>query len=262
MPGTSGPHKPTPVLIRSLRLSRAMIHIAEGLATTIIVFPFVKHSSRQRMIQRWSRRLLRMLAIELDTSGHSAQFPARTLIVANHISWLDIFVLNAHHPSRFIAKSEIRRWPFVGMLVGNVGTIFLDRSRRRDVAGINTQVEKALASGDVIALFPEGTTTYGRQLLPFHGSLIQPAIAAGGHVVPVAIRYTHADGSHSDAASYVGEQSLLQSVRALLRARKTRVRLHLEQPFATHGLHRRQVAEQAHRIIRIALELPDTLRQE
>ena len=228
----------------------------KGLATTIFVFPFVAHDARQRLIGRWSRRLLHVLAVELHVSGEPAHLPERTLIVANHISWLDIFVINAYQPSRFIAKAEIRRWPVVGWLVSNVGTIFLDRTRRRDVAGINAVVEEALAAGDVIALFPEGTTTYGRELLPFHGSLIQPAIAAGGHVLPATIRYTHPDGTHSDAASYVGEQTLMGAVTALISAPKTLVRLQLHEPIATSGLRRREVAKHAHRVIRTALELP------
>ena len=93
-------------------------------------------------------------------------------------------------------------------------------------------------------------------MLPFHGSLLQPVIAAGGHVLPAAIRYTHLDGSHSDAPSYVGEMSLVGSVRQLLRARRTRVRLHLGVPLPTAGRHRREVAAEAHAAIRAALELP------
>ena len=247
----------TPALIRGYRLSRAALHLVEGLATTIVVFPFARRPARVRMIRGWSRRLLRILAVEMDTSGHAADVPERALIVANHISWLDIFVLNAFQPSRFIAKSDIRRWPVVGLLVHNVGTLFLDRTRLRDATRINAQVEQALAAGDVIALFPEGTTTHGRELLKFHGSLIQPVIVAGGHVMPAAIRYSHLDGTHSEAASYVGDESLIDSVRKLLRARRTRVRLHLCAPFPTTGLHRRQIADEAHRIIRSALELAD-----
>ena len=243
--------------MRGVRLAHMALHLVNGLATTIFVFPLASRDTRQRLIRRWSRRLLRVLAVELHITGDVDRLPARTLIVANHISWLDIFVINAYQPSRFIAKAEIRRWPVVGSLVRNVGTIFLDRTRRRDVAGINEVVERALAAGDVIALFPEGTTTYGRELLPFHGSLIQPAIVAGGHVLPATIRYTHPDGTHSDAASYVGDQSLLAALNALLRAPKTHVRLRLHDPFATAGLHRREVAAQARQVIRTALELPD-----
>jgi 1-acyl-sn-glycerol-3-phosphate acyltransferase len=210
------------------------------------------------MIQRWSKRLLKILAVELEHSGGKVDVHGPVVIVANHISWLDIFVLNALHPSRFIAKSDIKRWPALGLLVASVGTLFVDRARRRDTARMNETVRQVLAAGDVVALFPEGTTTFGRELLPFHGSLLQPVIEAGGHVLPAAIRYTNADGSHSDAAAYVGETSLIDSVRQLLRARRTRVRLHLCEPFPTTAKHRREVAAEAHRIIRTALELPDS----
>ena len=257
MPDARIAHKPTPVIVRGVRLTRAVVHLFRGLATTAFVFPFAGHGSRNRMVQRWSHQLLRILAVELESADPDAKFPQRVVIVANHISWLDIFVLNATQPSRFIAKSDIKRWPLIGLLVGSVGTLFVDRTRRRDAARINAQIEHALAAGDVIALFPEGTTTYGRELLPFHGSLLQPVIAAGGHVLPAAIRYTHLDGSHSDAPSYVGEMSLIGSVRQLLRARRTRVRLHFGVPLSTAGRHRREVATEAHAAIRAALELPE-----
>src|SRR5437868_1499056 len=108
------PHTTTR-MVRGYRLSRAALHLAQGLATTILVFPLVERPARHRMIQRWSRRLLEILAVELEPSGHHrSALPDRVLIVANHVSWLDIFVLNAYQPSRFIAKSEIRRWPVVG----------------------------------------------------------------------------------------------------------------------------------------------------
>ena len=257
MPSTRPPRKPTPALVRGVRLTRAILHIFEGIATTALVFPFAGHDSRNRMVQRWSQRLLRILSVELEHTGLLGDFPTRVLIVANHISWLDIFVLNALQPSRFIAKADVKRWPLVGTLVGGAGTLFVDRTRRRDAARINAQIEQALAAGDVIALFPEGTTTSGRELLPFHGSLLQPVIEAGGHVLPAAIRYTHVDGSHSDAPSYVGDDSLFDSVRQLLRARRTRVCLHLGTPLPTAGRHRREVAAEAHRFIRTALELPE-----
>lgn len=254
---TLAPLPATPAPIRAVRLTRAALHLVEGLATTAFVFPFAKQAARRRLIQSWSQRLLRILAVELEHSGARIEPGMPVIVVANHISWLDIFVLNAHHPSRFIAKSDIRRWPLVGRLVVGVGTLFVDRTRRRDAARINAQVADALKNGDVIALFPEGTTTFGRELLPFHGSLLQPVIHADGQVVPAAIRYTHVDGSHSDAAAYVGDTSLIESVRMLLRARRTRVRLHLAEPFPTAGRHRREVASEAHRVIRKALELPD-----
>ena len=249
--------RPTPAILRGVRLTRAALHVVEGLATTAFVFPFAKPHSRKRLIQAWSKRLLKIFAVELEHSGVPPDFNGPVLIVANHISWLDIFVVLALRPSRFIAKSDIKRWPMIGPLVSSVGTLYLDRTRRRDAVRINSQVAEALANGDVIALFPEGTTTHGRELLPFHGSLLQPVIQAGGQVLPAAIRYMHDDGSHSTAAAYVGETSLMESLRQLVRARKTRVRIHLCEPFPTTGRHRREVAAVSHAIIRSALDLAD-----
>ena len=249
---------PTPRIVRGVRFARVLVHIARGLATTAVVFPFAQHGARSRMVQRWSNDLLRILAVDLVRTGFGTM-PERVLIVANHISWLDIFVLNASQPSRFIAKSDIKRWPVVGLLVGSVGTLFLDRTRRRDAGRINEQVVDALVAGHVIALFPEGTTTEGRELLPFHGSLLQPVIKAGGHVLPAAIRYKHPDGSHSAAPAYVGDTSLVGSFTQLLRARRTCVHLHLCAPLPAQGRHRREIAAEAHRSIRTALELPDVV---
>ena len=257
MPQSRHPRKPTQVLVRGIRLTRTVVHVFQGLATTAFVFPFAGHGSRSRLVQRWSQRLLRILSVELEHTGLPARLPERVLIVANHISWLDAFVLNALQPSRFIARADVKRWPVTGLLVDSVGTLFVDRTRRRDAARINAHIERALAAGDVIALFPEGKTTHGRELLPFHGSLIQPVINAQGHVLPAAIRYTHVDGAHSDAPSYVGGMSLVASFGQLLRARRTRVRVHFGTPVATVGRHRRDVATQARRFIRTALELPE-----
>ena len=116
------------------------------------------------------------------------------LVVANHVSWLDIFALHAVGPVRFIAKAEIERWPVLGGLVRGVGTLFIERARRHDTHRVNQEIARALAAGDIVAVFPEGTTTDGTALLPFKGSLLQPIIDAQGHVQPVAIRYRDADG--------------------------------------------------------------------
>ena len=119
------------------------------------------------------------------------------LIVANHISWLDIFVLLSVQPVRFVAKAELKRWPVVGPLITGAGTLYVERARRRDTHNVNRRAAEALARGDVLAIFPEGTTTDGTTLLPFHGSLLQPIVDAEGHVLPVAIRYRTPDGAHT-----------------------------------------------------------------
>ena len=142
---------------------------------------------------------------------HDGDMPGNVLIVANHISWLDIFVLNSLQPARFIAKADLRRLPVAGRLIANVGTLFIERERRRDTHTVNRHTVEALARGDVVAVFPEGTTSDGTGLLKFHSSLLQSAVDAKGHVQPIAIRYRTPGDEHCAAPAYVGELSLFGS---------------------------------------------------
>jgi 1-acyl-sn-glycerol-3-phosphate acyltransferase len=164
------------------------VHVLEGVATTTFVFPLTSAARRRALVQRWSARLLRMLHVDTRVHGSLAADGGNVLIVANHISWLDIFVLNAVCPVRFVAKAELARWPLVGRLVRGSGTLFIERARRRDTHRVNQTVTDALAGGDVVALFPEGTTSDGASVLPFKSSLLQSIVDASGHVQPLALR--------------------------------------------------------------------------
>jgi 1-acyl-sn-glycerol-3-phosphate acyltransferase len=175
------------------------------------------------------------------------------LIVANHTSWLDIFVINAVQPSRFVAKADLAHWPLLGRLIAGVGTLFIERGRGRDAHRISRHVRAALASGDVIAIFPEGKTGDGRVLLPFHGSLLQPVIDARGHVQPMAIRYRSSEGAHSDSAGYAGDTKFLTSLWRILGEPRMIVLLDLTPPLSAHGRHRRQLAREAEDAIRQVL---------
>ena len=98
-------------MLRVVRAGRVMLHVIQGLATTALVFPLLHMPERYALIRRWSRQLLRILRVSTRIEGlPEGDLPGNLLIVANHISWLDIFVLHAVRPSRFIAKAEVRRW--------------------------------------------------------------------------------------------------------------------------------------------------------
>ena len=179
------------------RYIRVSAHVFQGVATTAFVFPLIDLPKRRALIRRWSRKLLRLMRIEATRARTAGEgLPGNLLIVANHISWLDIFVLNTVEPGRFIAKSELKRWPLVGLMIAGCGTLFLNRESRRDAHRINDKAREVLAAGDTITIFPEGTTTDGTTLLPFHGSLLQPVVDAQGHVQSIAIRYCHTDGTY------------------------------------------------------------------
>ena len=250
-------HEPgrTPPALRVVRGVRVTLHVFQGIATTALVFPVIGTPRRQALIRRWSRQLLEMLRVDLRVNGlPEGGLPGNLLIVANHISWLDIFVIHAVRPSRFIAKAELRRWPVLGHLITGCGTLFLDRDRRRDAHRVNQQARDVLAAGDTIAIFPEGTTTDGRGMLPFKSSLLQPIIDARGHVQPIAIRYREPGGAHSDAPVYIDETTFLESFWCVLSEPSIVVEVRFGPTLTTHARHRRELAREAETFIRGVLE--------
>ncbi len=247
----------TPALLRTYRIARAALHLFEGLATLAFAFPWLPRPRRQRLIRAWSGRLLRIFAVRIAVRGELHDHRERGLVlVANHVSWLDIFVLLAIQPARFVAKAELRRWPLIGWLIAGVGTLFIDRGSRRQIHQVNETVRAALARGDVVALFPEGGIGNGLEMQPFHGSLLQPVIEHGGHVQPVAIRYCDAAGEPTIVAAYLDELSFLASVWRVAGARSLRVELTLAPALAGNNRHRRDLARAAEHVIRAALATP------
>ncbi len=250
------PLHPTHALVRAWRAVRVTVHVFEGLATTTLVFPLVRPASRRRLIRGWSRRLLRIMAIEATVHGELPPAGGNLLVVSNHVSWVDIFVLHSVQPVRFIAKSDLARWPLAGRLMRDSGTLFVERERRRDTHRVNRQAADALAAGDIVAVFPEGTTTDGTTMLRFKSSLLQPIVDADGHVLPVGIRYFAADGTHSTAPAYDGDKSFADTFRAIFRERRLVVELHISAPLAASAMHRRELARAAESAVRDALGLP------
>jgi 1-acyl-sn-glycerol-3-phosphate acyltransferase len=232
-----------------LRGGRLALHLAGGMLQAI-PYPHLPPDRQRRMLQSWSRRLLAILDIGVLAEG---QPPARDgnacLIVANHVSWLDIFVLNAVLPARFVAKSEVRGWPLVGWLCRRTGTIFVDRALRRHAAAVNRDVACLLIRGHCVSLFPEGTSSDGRRVGHFHSALIQSAINAGTALVPVALRYRHEDGGHCDAPAYVGDMTLSGSIWRVLRSRRFDASLSFAPALATAGESRRSLARAAQQAI-------------
>lgn len=239
-------------VVRCYRYARTCVHVLAGVATTMVVFPLVSDHRRRRIVKRWSRRLLRILKVDARVHGELVTH-GNVLLVANHISWLDIIVLNAHHPVRFVAKSELAAWPVVSRMIRGAGTMFIDREKRRDTHRVINQMAQVLAGGDVVAVFPEGTTTHGDDVLPFKSSLLQPIVEADGHVQPVAIRYRTPDGARSAAPSYVGETSFGESFWAVCGERALVVDLVTRPALRARVKHRRELARAAEASIRTAL---------
>jgi 1-acyl-sn-glycerol-3-phosphate acyltransferase len=242
----------TAALRRLVRIPRVMLHFALGLGAVLFTFPSLDAKARRVRIRRWSRRLLHLMSVEIRIDGALAH--PNVLVVANHVSWLDIFALHAVGPVRFIAKSEIARWPLIGRLVRGVGTLFIERARRHDTHRVNREVAAALAEGDIVAVFPEGTVTDGTKLLPFTGTLLQPIIESAGYVQPVAIRYRTRTGDISRAPAY-DDVTFLHSFWRICGERAIVAELHASEPIAACGKHRRELAREAEVAVRAALGL-------
>lgn len=201
----------------AFRLARVGLHLLWGAATVAVVYPWIDARFRRALKRRWSRQLLDTLGIRLKVgAGKTALSPG--LVVCNHISWLDIYVINALAPAAFVAKDDVRSWPLIGWLCTHTETIFLERGSRAAAQRTRGTMLDKLRAGAHVAVFPEGTTTGGERVLPFHAALFQSAIDAGVPVVPLALRYADRQGNPSRAPAYDGDLTLWQCLRAIVRA--------------------------------------------
>jgi 1-acyl-sn-glycerol-3-phosphate acyltransferase len=198
------------------RLLHALAHALRGWFTIRFAFPKLTVSQREQRVQAWAVRMLQILGIELQLRG-APPAAGPMLLVANHISWLDILVLHAARHCRFVSKADVRRWPLIGTLATGAGTLYIERESRRDAMRVVHHMAESLRAGEVLAVFPEGTTSDGRQLLPFHANLIQAAISADAPIQPVALSFIDvATQRQSFSPSYVGEETLVGSISRTL----------------------------------------------
>ena len=243
------------VLRAAWRLCRATAHALHGVGLVLVVFPRLDAAQRQQRVQWWSARMLRQLGLQLEVVGHSRPVGG-TLITANHISWLDIMAIHAVCPqARFVSKADVKAWPLLNRLIDSAGTLYIERASRRDAMRVVHQVAAALQAGDVVAVFPEGTTSDGHALLPFHANLLQAAVAAQAPVQPVALRYRDAGASVSPATAFIGETTLAQSMWMTARGRDVVVRVEWLPQQPTVQADRRALAELLRRQIGLALGL-------
>lgn len=199
---------------------------------------------------RWSRQLLEAMGVRIATGGPA---PTHGLLVANHISWLDIFAINAVAPTTFLSKDDVLHWPVIGWLSKQVGTLFLERGSRAAAQRAREHLVEELRRGALVGIFPEGTTGFGDQVMPFHAALFQSAIDADALVAPALICYTDRAGLPSIAAAYVGETSLWECVRSIVRASGLTVRVSFLPAFAAAGADRRHLAHHSHQLVSHAL---------
>lgn len=225
-------------------LLRVLAHALRGWCIIVFLFPRWPQQRRDARVQLWARQTLGILGITLQVHGTP---PAHgpVLLVANHLSWLDILVMHAARHCRFVSKSEVRHWPLVGRLATGGGTLYIEREKRRDALRVVHHMAESLQRGEVVAVFPEGTTGDGRALLPFHGNLIQAAIATGVPVQPVGLRFVDpVTGADSTAALYLDEDTLVGSLWRTLAGPRFVAQVHYGEPQRAEGRDRRHWAQE------------------
>jgi 1-acyl-sn-glycerol-3-phosphate acyltransferase len=190
--------------------------LGAGLAAAVVV-PLLGPAATARVQRLWAASVLRACGIRVRLDGPVA--PPGALVVANHVSWIDVLALHVVAPVRMLAKTEVRQWPLLGVMAARAGTVFLDRDRLRALPDAVAGLADALRAGSPIGLFAEGTTRCGRDLGPFRPAAFQAAHDAGAPVVPVALRYRRRDVDGLDAtAAFVGDDTLASSLLRVLTA--------------------------------------------
>jgi 1-acyl-sn-glycerol-3-phosphate acyltransferase len=214
----------------SWRLLRGLGHIVRGLWIIRSRFHRLEQAEKETHVEIWAQTALRTMGITLVVHGTPVVIgPA--LLVSNHLSWLDIVVMHAARYCRFVSKADIQHWPLIGRLAGAAGSLYIERSSKRDAHRLVHQMAERLLLGDVLAVFPEGTTGDGISLKPFHANLLQAAVSADALVQPMALRFVDADtGKISFAPRYVDDDALLVSVWQTLCVKNLRAEVIFGEP--------------------------------
>ncbi|GGQ17716.1 1-acyl-sn-glycerol-3-phosphate acyltransferase [Streptomyces griseomycini] len=224
------------VVPRAVRAVRAVVRLtAVGLLVLagIALLPFGRWIPA-RPVRRWCRWIVRAAGVRVRVVGAAAP-TGGLLLVANHVSWLDVPLLAAVRPARMLAKSEIRRWPVAGPLAARAGVLFIDRDRLRALPDTVARIAGTLRGGAAVAAFPEGSTWCGRARGRFHSAVFQAALDAAVPVQPVRIRYRTARGAPVTAVAFVGDDTLLASLWRVASARGVIAEVEVRAPIPPEG---------------------------
>ncbi len=235
---------------------RALAHLLHGWLIIKLRFGRLTSAQREAHVQAWAQRALDLMSVRLLVLGCPPP-GGPLLLVANHVSWLDILVMHAACYCRFVAKADVKRWPLIGALATGAGTLYVARESRRDALRVMHHMAERLRAGEVLAVFPEGTTGDGIGLLPFHANLLQAALSSGAPVQPMALQFFDAVSLNpSLAPSYIGDESMVGSIWRTLQARDIVARLNFGAPQMANGFTRRQWASHLHGSVRGLMQEP------
>ncbi len=240
------------MLIKYALLIRAFIQ-----AFFILWVKFPRYTREQKLeaIRTWSDQTLQLMGVAVRVVATHPLEEVPHLVVANHVSWLDVLVIQSLHPSVFVAKREVGQWPVVGTIAKACGVVFVDRGSPSSAKKMVDDVANALHHGYRVAGFPEGTSSEGHAVSLFHANLFEAAIHRQVHVQPIALRYVDPHtGALCLTPAFVGEMGFLESLHRIMKARAMTVDVHLGSCISSEGHSRRTLAHLSHRSVCQQLE--------
>lgn len=207
-----------------------IIHVVSAVLQ-LMFFIFLDQQQRMYLVQCWARRLLTILKIQVIVHGDLQMLHSQTgyLMVANHISWLDIHVINSLKPMIFVAKSDVAQWPIFGWIAQKIGTIFIRRDKLSDLKRVIQLIQSKIHQRQAICIFPEGTSSDGRQVLEFRSNLFEVVSHTPHQIIPLAIQYQE-DGMYSDRAAFIGDMGLIDSIGRVMQSNSLVADVYLAPP--------------------------------
>lgn len=246
------------IALTPLVLGFITLHVLWGLLAAHVLFPVLPAGVRDFLVRLWARGVLLALGIRVRLHHDPLSTPLRetpgSLLLINHTSWVDVFVVASVMPTRFVAKAEISRWTLLGKFAGAIGTIYVERGKRHAVAHVNAAVVERLRARQTIGIFPEGTTTDGSVVLRFHANMVQAALEAGAPVYPIGLQYCQ-DERPTKAAAFIGDMTMAASLWQILMTPRLTVNLHWLPALDTAGHTRHAIADAARTAVVRALQL-------
>jgi 1-acyl-sn-glycerol-3-phosphate acyltransferase len=237
-----------------LKMLALLFEMSRASLVLLVKFPKLESQQKLKEIQHWAKNVLDILQINVRLEGVRPA-PGASLVVSNHVSWLDVLVLQSLLPGVFVAKSDVRRWPLIGTMAQVCSTIFVERSSRKSARSMVHSTLVAFDQGYSVIAFPEGTSSDGSDLGVFHANIFEAAIQARTLVQPVTLRYLNAHtGLPDDSAVFIGDTTLASSLRKVMSSASIRCHVHLGEHIKPLGHSRKTLASQAHQSVRRQLQ--------
>jgi len=231
-----------------MKTLKIILHILLVVPLCLLIFISTKNQ-QERIIRFWCKRLLSIFEISVEVTGLESNLvnQKKYLMVANHISWMDIIVIQSIKPCIFVAKSDVASWPLFGWVAQMTGTIFIKRDKISDIKKALKKMKRRLIKRSV-CIFPEGTSTNGRYLLPFKSNLFQSSIDTQKSILPLCLRYEQKN-IYTDKTAFVDDMSLLDSIIKIKQEKDIRVVVEILQPIRPR-YNRKELASYTQEIIR------------